>query len=211
MSSSLWPHGLQHPRLSCPSLSPNMSLHKLTSIELVMLINHLIVSPPSPFAFDLSQHQGLFQWVGFSHQVAKALELQLKLQSFQFKVEMGFPGGSDGKESACNAGDLGSIPGLGRSPREGNDNPLQYTCLENPRDREAWWAAVYGVAQSRTRLRWLSSSSSSSSIRMYLEETVLEKLQHWDSIWRHTTGPEGLHPRIIFQSVFIFYELWFFQ
>ena len=110
-------------------------LLKFMSIELVMLINHLIVSPPSPFAFDLSQHQGLFQWVGFSHQVAKALELQLKLQSFQFKVEMGFPGGSDGKESACNAGDLGSIPGLGRSPREGNDNPLQYTCLENPIDR----------------------------------------------------------------------------
>ena len=45
---------------------------------------------------------------------------------------MSFPGGSDGKASACNAGDLGSIPGLGRSPGEGNDNPLQYSCLENP-------------------------------------------------------------------------------
>ena len=109
--------------------------------------------PSSPFAFDLSQHQGLFQWVGFSHQVAKALELQLKLQSFQFKVEMGFPGGSDGKESACNAGDLGSIPGLGRSPREGNDNPLQYTCLENPMGRGAWQATVHGVTKSWT---WLS-------------------------------------------------------
>ena len=48
---------------------------------------------------------------------------------------MGFPGGSDGKESACSAGDLDLIPGLGRSPREGNDNPLQYPCLENPMDR----------------------------------------------------------------------------
>ena len=47
-------------------------------------------------------------------------------------------GGSDGKESACNAGDPGSIPGLGRSPGEGNDNPLQYSCLENPTDGEAW-------------------------------------------------------------------------
>ena len=47
----------------------------------------------------------------------------------------GFPGGSDGKASACNAGDLGSIPGLGRSPGEGNGNPLQYSCLENPMDR----------------------------------------------------------------------------
>ena len=50
----------------------------------------------------------------------------------------GFPGGSDGKASACNAGDLGSIPGLGRSPGEGNGNPLQYSCLENPMDRGAW-------------------------------------------------------------------------
>ena len=60
--------------------------------------------------------------------------------------------GSEGKASACNAGDLGSIPRLGRSPGEGNGNPLQCSCLENPRDGGAWWAAVYGVAQSRTRL-----------------------------------------------------------
>ena len=53
-----------------------------------------------------------------------------------------FPGGSDGKESACNAGDLGSIPGSGRSPRKGNGNPLQYSCLENPMDRGAWWAIL---------------------------------------------------------------------
>ena len=50
---------------------------------------------------------------------------------------MGFPGGSDGKASACNAGDLGSIPGSGRSPGEGNGNPLQHSCLENPMDGEA--------------------------------------------------------------------------
>ena len=54
----------------------------------------------------------------------------------------GFPGGSDGKESACNAGDLGSIPGLGRSPGEENGNPLQYSCLENSMDRGAWGATV---------------------------------------------------------------------
>ena len=52
-----------------------------------------------------------------------------------------------GKESVCNAGDLGSIPGLGRSPGKGNDNPLQYPCLENPMDREAWRARVHGVAR----------------------------------------------------------------
>ena len=59
---------------------------------------------------------------------------------------------SEVKASACNAGDLGSIPGLGRSPGEGNSNPLQYSCLENPMDRGAWWATVHGVAKSRTRL-----------------------------------------------------------
>ena len=60
------------------------------------------------------------------------------------------PGGSDGKESACNVGDLGSIPGLGRSLGEGNGNPLQYSCLENPVDGGAWWATVHGVTRSRT-------------------------------------------------------------
>ena len=63
-----------------------------------------------------------------------------------------FPGGSDGKASACNAGDLGSTPGLGRSPGEGNGNALQYSRLENPMDRGAWWATVHGVKKSRTRL-----------------------------------------------------------
>ena len=70
-------------------------------------------------------------------------------------------GGSDTEESTCNAGDMGSVPGSGRSPGGGNGNPLQCSCLENPRDGGAWWAAVYGVAQSRTRLKRLSSSSSS--------------------------------------------------
>ena len=63
-----------------------------------------------------------------------------------------FPGGSDGKASAYNARDLGSIPGSGRSSGEGNHNPLQYSCLENPMDGGAWWAIVHGVAKSRTRL-----------------------------------------------------------
>ena len=61
------------------------------------------------------------------------------------------PGGSDGKASAHNAGNLGSIPGSGRSPREGNGNPHQYSCLENPMDGWAWQAAVHGVTKSRTQ------------------------------------------------------------
>ena len=60
------------------------------------------------------------------------------------------PGGSDGKESACNAGGPALIPGSGRSPEEGNGNPLQYSCLGNPTDGGAWWATVHGVTKSRT-------------------------------------------------------------
>ena len=65
---------------------------------------------------------------------------------------LGFPGSSDGKESAHNAGDLGSIPGSGRSPGVGNGNSLQYSHLENSRDRGAWWATVHGVARGQTRM-----------------------------------------------------------
>ena len=127
-----------------------------------------------------------------------------------------FPGGSDGKESACNVGDLGSIPGQeeplekgmathssilawripwteepGRllsmgSHRvrhdwsdlacmhawEGYSNPLQYSCLENPRDRGAEWAAVYGVAESQTRLKWLSSSNNIMENNMKIPQEI---------------------------------------
>ena len=65
---------------------------------------------------------------------------------------MGFPGESDGKESACNAGDPGSVPELGRSSGEQNGNPPQYSCLKNPVDGGTWWATVHGISKSRTRL-----------------------------------------------------------
>ena len=60
-----------------------------------------------------------------------------------------FPSGSDGKESAHNAGDPGLIPGSGRSPGEGNGYPLWYSCLENPMERAAWWATVHGITKSQ--------------------------------------------------------------
>ena len=63
---------------------------------------------------------------------------------------MGSPGGSDGKESACSAGDWGSVPGSGRSPGKENGNPLQYSFLGRPIDRGAWWSTVHGVAKSWT-------------------------------------------------------------
>ena len=68
------------------------------------------------------------------------------------KYCLGFPGDSVVKNPPANAGYMGSIPGLGRSPGEGNGNPLQYSCLENIMDRGAWWATVHEVAKSRTRL-----------------------------------------------------------
>ena len=68
-------------------------------------------------------------------------------------VFLGFPSGSDGKESVCNVEDLGSIPGLGRSLARGHGNPLQYSYLENPMDREAWRAPAHKVSQSPTELK----------------------------------------------------------
>ena len=82
----------------------------------------------------------------------------LSSMSFKWKVlsGMGFPGGSEGKASACNAGDLGLIPGWRRSPGEGNGNLLQYPCLKNPMDGEAWWATVHAITKSWIQLSNLS-------------------------------------------------------
>ena len=88
----------------------------------------------------------------------------------------GFPGGSEGKASACDVGDLGSIPGLGGSPGEGNGNPLQHPCLENPMDGGAWWATVHGVAKSRT---WLSDCTCNlhSNLFNFLKNVYLCSMQ----------------------------------
>ena len=89
---------------------------------------------------------------------------------------MSFPGGSDSKESACSVGDLGSIPGLGRSPGEGNGNPCQYSCLENPTDRAARWAAVLAkLLQSYPTLcDPMDCSPPGSSVRGILEARLLD-------------------------------------
>ena len=75
-----------------------------------------------------------------------------KVSTIIVKGWLDFSCGSASKESACNAGDPGLIPGLGRSPGEGNGNPLQYSCLENSMDGGAWWATVHGVIKSQTQL-----------------------------------------------------------
>ena len=80
----------------------------------------------------------------------------------------GFPGGSEVKVSAFKVGDRGSIPGMGRSPGEGNGNPLQYSCLENLMDRGSWWATVYGVAKSQL------SDFTSLHIQFYIHMYIVE-------------------------------------
>ena len=82
-----------------------------------------------------------------------------------------FPCGSDGKESACDVTDPASIPGLGRSPGEGNGNPLQYSCLENFMDRGAWWASVHGA--ERVGHDWVTK----------LVLTVLQRVWHICHLW----------------------------
>ena len=89
------------------------------------------------------------------------------------------------KASACNAGEQGSIPGLGRSPGEGNGNPLQYSCLVNPMDGGAWWATVHGVAKSRIRLNDFTSSKVRSS--QHTTFTLARTLSY---------GRESLGPRL---------------
>ena len=120
MSDSLRPHGLQHTRLLW-SITNSQSLLKLTSIESVMPTNHLILC--LPFLLLSS----IFPSIRVEH--------------------LGFPGGSAGKESVCSVGDLGSIPGLGRSPGEGKGYPLQCSGLESSMD-----CTVHGVAKSQTQL-----------------------------------------------------------
>ena len=83
------------------------------------------------------------------------------------------PGGSNGKESACNAWDLGLIPGLGRSPGGGHGNPLHYSCLENSMDRGAWRATVHGVSKSRTQLSdWAWHRMRENTCRSYIRDFI---------------------------------------
>ena len=109
--------------------------------------------------------------------VLGALPSLFFLQVWEVSISI-TPIGSDGKESACNEGDSGSIPGPGRSPRKGNGNPLQCSCLENLMDGGAWWAAIYEVAQSRTWLKWLTS----------LPAAVRKWVKHFQMYWVNLEG-----------------------
>ena len=97
----------------------------------------------------VSHVTGVLQFLSFRPVICFLLLPLLNWGSVMF---LGFPGISDGKECAWNAGDLGSIPGLGRSPGEGNGNPLQYSCLVNSMNRGTWRPTVHGITKSRTQL-----------------------------------------------------------
>ena len=113
------------------------------------------------------------------------------------------PGGSEVKASACNAGDMGSIPGFRRSPGEENGNPLQYSCLENPMDEGAWWAVVHGVAKSHT---WLSDFTCWLTHPSILAWRILWT---WKSGGLQSTGSQRVgHDRVTDTSYFLFNLTW---
>ena len=105
-----------------------------TGMYVSMLVSQLVPHSPSLTVSTVLFSRSVSPWV----------------QRLWYIIQWYFPGGSDGKVFACNAGDLDSVPGSGRSPGEGNGNPLQYACLENSMDGGAQWAIVHGVAKSRT-------------------------------------------------------------
>ena len=149
-----WPPGLH---LSAPLVSRGFLLRPRESI------NHCTDSPPRT-PRSRSQHLGhvLHCW-------CPGLTLRY---SGRYSRPRGFPGGSEGKVSAYNAGDLGLIPGSGRSPGEGNGNPFQYSCLENPMDGEAWQATVHGVTESRRRQKRLSAAPHSTLCSMTITAII---------------------------------------
>ena len=140
-----------HRYISCHSISLKGRLIKISLAGFGTLSSLPWDMPPGQMGKRWKQLETLF-WGG------SKITADGDFSSVQFSL--GFPGGSEIKASAWNAGDLGWIPGSGRSPGEGNGSPLQYSCLENPRDGGAQWASVYGVAQSWTRLKQLTSSGS---------------------------------------------------
>ena len=160
MPSSSWPHELQLTSLPRPSLSPGVCSN---SCSLSWWCHPTISSSVAPFSscpqsFPASGSALHIRWPkcwSFSFSISPSNEysglISFRIDWFDLLVVQGilksllqhhdlkaFPSGSDSKASVCNAGDPGSIPGLGRSPGEGNGSPFQYSCLENPMDRGAW-------------------------------------------------------------------------
>ena len=137
-------YNYDHPNQSkIPSLHSDYCLSKLIflSFHQPLLFGHIGTGKLKSIFLELRMlHQFYWKDWGFSFETTPLEDIESSKAAFadDFRVDDGFPGGSDSMASACNAGDLGSIPGWGRSPGEGNGNPLQYSCLENSMDRGAW-------------------------------------------------------------------------
>ena len=125
-------------------MSPVPGRHDLKYVEMILLS-------------EVSQtEKDKYHMISLICGILKMIQMNLftKYTVREFGMDIG---GSEGKASACSVGDVSLIPGSGRSRGEGNGNPLQCSCLENPTDRGAWWATVYGVAKSQTRLSEFTS------------------------------------------------------
>ena len=125
-------------------------------------LSHRTIKPP------LNQVLGDFYLLGYQIAIKAYYKDDSLIELYIYIYTHIFPGGSEGKASACKAGELGSIPGSGRSPREGNGNPLWYCCLENPMDGEAW-CRLQSMGSQRVRHDWVTSLSLSHIyIHMYI-------------------------------------------
>ena len=155
VSDSLWPHESQHARPPCPSPTPGVHSDSRPSwtLNLCGENTHCLWIRVGVLCFTqisllLDDDKNNFSVV-FRTPKLQCHNCYIKAH---LHLNKGFPGSSDGNESSCNAGDAGLTPGLRRSTGEENGNPLQYSCLENPMDGEAWLPTVHGVAKSWTGL-----------------------------------------------------------
>ena len=122
---------------------------RLYSTGLVAVVHGVGYSTARGIFLHQESNRCLLHWQADSSPLSHQESLALTVLRSTGQLFLGFPHRSVGKESACNAGDPGSIPGSERSPAEGNGNPLQYSCLENPMDGGAWQATIHGVARVR--------------------------------------------------------------
>ena len=158
MSNSLQPHGLYSP---WNSLGQNTGMSSLSLVQGIFSTQESNPGLPHcrQILYQLS-HKGsprILEWVVYPFSRGSSLPrnwTRVSCISGGFFTNWGFPGGSEVKVSACNAGNLGSVPGLGRFPGEGNGNLLQYSCLENHMDGGAWWATM---GLQRVRHDWATS------------------------------------------------------
>ena len=143
-------------------IGSTVALGNLTNIDRAQWNGVIIISfPPRPTGALPKQASGKFCPIIVATKMYPSLDITIR-KEFIIYICMyvyGLPWWLSGKESVCSTGDLGSIPGLGRSPGGGHGNPLRYSCLENSLDRGAWPATVHRVRQSQTWLKWISSSS----------------------------------------------------